>query len=119
MFSNEYYEGEIYIVADAGMRFCCEHIGNQKHGQHRKPTIITVPIASCSEIFFFLSSVQFLLVNYFVSLNCPLGVVMGMTGIDLLLGNDFLKQFGKVRNDYNDPRPLLTLGNLPLNAIHP
>ena len=46
-------------------------------------------------------------------------VVMGMTGIDLLLGNDFLKQFGKVRIDYNDPRPLLTLGDLPLNAIHP
>ena len=44
-------------------------------------------------------------------------VVMGMTGIDLLLGNDFLKQFGNVRIDYKDQRPLLTLGDLPLNAI--
>lgn len=44
-------------------------------------------------------------------------IVLDMSGIDVLLGNDFLKQFGKVHIDYDHDRPLLTLGDLPLAAI--
>ena len=48
-------------------------------------------------------------------------VVMQMEGIDLLLGNDFLKQFGKLHIDYQDSQTLITVGELPLNLIrlHP
>jgi hypothetical protein len=35
-------------------------------------------------------------------------VVMQMEGIDLLLGNDFLKQFGKLHIDYQDSQTLIT-----------
>ncbi len=42
---------------------------------------------------------------------------MAITGIDFLLGNDFLKQFGNVRIEEKDQRPLLTLGDLLLNVI--
>ena len=46
-------------------------------------------------------------------------VVMQMEGIDLLLGNDFLKQFGKLHIDYQDSQTLITVGKLPLNLITP
>ncbi|KZS00628.1 Uncharacterized protein APZ42_003006, partial [Daphnia magna] len=46
-------------------------------------------------------------------------VVMQMEGIDLPLGNDFLKQFGKIHIDYQDSQTLLTVGELPLNRIEP
>jgi hypothetical protein len=46
-------------------------------------------------------------------------VVMQMEGIDLLLGNDFLKQFGKLNIDYQDSQTLITVGELPLNLITP
>ena len=46
-------------------------------------------------------------------------VVMQMEGIDLLLGNDFLKQFGKLHIDYQDSQTLITVGELPLNLITP
>ena len=46
-------------------------------------------------------------------------VVMQMEGIDLLLGNDFLKQFGKLHIDYQDSQTLITVGELPLNVITP
>jgi hypothetical protein len=37
-------------------------------------------------------------------------VVMQMGGIDLLLGNDSLKQFGKLQIDYQDSQTLKTVG---------
>ena len=47
-------------------RFCSEYIdANQKHGQHRKPIIVTVLIVSCSGIYFF-----WLLFNIFGKLFC-------------------------------------------------
>ena len=46
-----------------------------------------------------------------------LALVLEMDGIDLLLGNDFLKQFKKVRIDYHDAGNLITLGDTPLAAI--
>ena len=47
-------------------RFCSECIdANQKHGQHRKPIIVTVLIFSCSGIYFF-----WLLFNFFDKLFC-------------------------------------------------
>ena len=44
-------------------------------------------------------------------------VVLQMDGIDLLLGNDFLKQFGRLQIDYLKASTLLTLGELPLAEI--
>ena len=44
---------------------------------------------------------------------------MQMEGIDLLLGNDFLKQFGKLHIDYQDSQTLITVGELPSNLIIP
>ncbi|KZS18242.1 Uncharacterized protein APZ42_015657 [Daphnia magna] len=46
-------------------------------------------------------------------------VVMAMEGNDLLLGNDFLKQFGKLQIDYTGDATLVTLGELPFKEIHP
>ena len=46
-------------------------------------------------------------------------VVMAMDGIELLLGNDFLKQYGKVQIEYKNNSTLLTLGDLPLAAVNP
>lgn len=46
-------------------------------------------------------------------------VIMAMEGIDLLLGNDFLKQFGKLQIDYTGDATLVTLGELPFKEIHP
>jgi hypothetical protein len=42
----------------------------------------------------------------------PMGtaLVMQMEGIDLLLGNDFLKQFGNVDIDYQASKTLITTG---------
>lgn len=44
-------------------------------------------------------------------------LVLEMNGIDLLIGNDFLKQFGQIRIDYNTPKPSINLGELPVGAI--
>jgi hypothetical protein len=44
-------------------------------------------------------------------------VVFGMDGIDLILGNDFLKQYGKVQIDYREPKASITFGDQPLAAI--
>ncbi|KAI9553732.1 hypothetical protein GHT06_021668 [Daphnia sinensis] len=44
-------------------------------------------------------------------------VVFGMDGIDLILGNDFLKQYGKVQIDYREPKTSITFGDQPLAAI--
>jgi len=45
--------------------------------------------------------------------------VMHMEGMDLLLGNDFLKQFGKLHIDYQASKTLLTVGDLSSNLIEP
>ena len=42
-----------------------------------------------------------------------------MEGTDLLLGNDFLKQFGKLHIDYQSSKTLITVGDLPLHLIEP
>ncbi|KZS10306.1 Uncharacterized protein APZ42_025260 [Daphnia magna] len=47
-----------------------------------------------------------------------IAVVMQMEEMDLLLGNDFLKQFRRIQIDYTDSETLLTMGDLPLNAIY-
>ena len=44
-------------------------------------------------------------------------VVFGMDGIDLLLGNDFLRQCGKVQIDYREPKTSITFGDQALVAI--
>ncbi|KZR96586.1 Uncharacterized protein APZ42_008998, partial [Daphnia magna] len=44
-------------------------------------------------------------------------IVMAMSGIELLMGNDFLKQFGCIRINYQAEKPLLTMGDLPLAVI--
>ncbi|KAI9552646.1 pol polyprotein [Daphnia sinensis] len=44
-------------------------------------------------------------------------IVMAMSGMELLMGNDFLKQFGSIRINYQAEKPLLTMGDLPLAAI--
>lgn len=44
-------------------------------------------------------------------------IVMAMSGIELLMGNDFLKQFGSIRINYQAEKPLLTMGDLPLAVI--
>ena len=44
-------------------------------------------------------------------------LVMEMGGVDLLLGNDFLGQFRRLTVDYTLDGPLLTLGELPVNAV--
>ena len=44
-------------------------------------------------------------------------IVMTMDGMSLLLGNDFLKQFGKLEIDYRNLNPLITLGELPLSNV--
>jgi len=46
-------------------------------------------------------------------------VVMHMEGMDLLLGNDFLKQFGKLHIDYQASKTLLTVGDFPFNLLEP
>ena len=45
-------------------------------------------------------------------------IVMEMDGMTLLLGNDFLKQFGRLEIDYRNQSPMITLGDLSLNNIH-
>ncbi|KAI9553765.1 hypothetical protein GHT06_019028 [Daphnia sinensis] len=40
-----------------------------------------------------------------------------MDGIDLILGNDFLKRYGKVQIDYREPKTSITFGDQPLAAI--
>ncbi|XP_045034364.1 uncharacterized protein LOC123475563 [Daphnia magna] len=58
-----------------------------------------------------------------ISVNHKMGtatgeaVVFGMDGIDLILGNDFLKQYGKVQIDYREPKASITFGDQPLAAI--
>jgi predicted aspartyl protease len=58
-----------------------------------------------------------------ISVNHEMGtatgeaVVFGMDGIDLILGNDFLKQYGKVQIDYREPKASITFGDQPLAAI--
>ena len=44
-------------------------------------------------------------------------IVMEMDGMTLLLGNDFLKQFGRLEIDYRNQSPLITLEEVPLNNI--
>ncbi|KAI9565174.1 hypothetical protein GHT06_008951 [Daphnia sinensis] len=44
-------------------------------------------------------------------------IVMAMSGMELSMGNDFLKQFGSIRINYQAEKPLLTMGDLPLAAI--
>ncbi len=46
-------------------------------------------------------------------------LVLQMEDIDLLLGIDFLKQFGKLHIDYQASKTLITVGDLPLNLIEP
>jgi hypothetical protein len=46
-------------------------------------------------------------------------LVMQMEEIDLLLGNDFLKQFGNLHIDYQASKTLITVVDLPLNLIKP
>jgi hypothetical protein len=45
--------------------------------------------------------------------------VMQMEDMDLLLGNNFLKQFGKLYIDYEASKTLITVGDLPLSLIEP
>jgi hypothetical protein len=60
-----------------------------------------------------------------ISVNHKMGtatgeaVVFGMDGIDLILGNDFLKQYGKVQIDYREPKASINFGDQPLAAITP
>jgi hypothetical protein len=42
-----------------------------------------------------------------------------MDGIDLILGNDFLKQYGKVQIDYREPTASINFGDQALAAITP
>ena len=44
-------------------------------------------------------------------------IVIEMDGMTLLLGNDLLKQFGRLEIDYRNQSPLITLGEVPLNNI--
>ncbi|KZS10694.1 Uncharacterized protein APZ42_024785 [Daphnia magna] len=44
-------------------------------------------------------------------------IIMAMSGIELLMGNDFLKQFGSIRINYQAEKPLLTMGDLSLAVI--
>jgi predicted aspartyl protease len=44
-------------------------------------------------------------------------VVFQMDGIDLILGNDFLRQYGKVQIDYREPNASITFGDQPLAAV--
>ncbi|KZR95654.1 Uncharacterized protein APZ42_010496, partial [Daphnia magna] len=44
-------------------------------------------------------------------------IVMAMSGMELLMGNDFLAQFGSIRINYQAEKPLLTMGDFPLAAI--
>ena len=58
-----------------------------------------------------------------ISVNHKMGtatgeaVVFQMDGIDLILGNDFLKQYGKVQIDYRESKASITFGDQPLAAI--
>jgi predicted aspartyl protease len=58
-----------------------------------------------------------------ISVNHEMGtatgeaVVFQMDGIDLILGNDFLKQYGKVQIDYRESKASITFGDQPLAAI--
>jgi hypothetical protein len=60
-----------------------------------------------------------------ISVNHKMGtatgesVVFGMDGIDLILGNDFLKQYGKVQIDYREPTASINFGDQALAAITP
>ena len=56
-------------------------------------------------------------IQYFKGTARGVAVVLKMDGIDLLFGNDFLKQFGRLQIDYLKASTLLTLGELPLAAI--
>ncbi|KZS07239.1 Uncharacterized protein APZ42_029099, partial [Daphnia magna] len=44
-------------------------------------------------------------------------IVMGMSGMELLMGNSFLKQFGSIRINYQAEKPLPTMVDLPLAVI--
>jgi hypothetical protein len=44
-------------------------------------------------------------------------VVFQMDGIDLILGNDFLRQYGKVQIDYREPKASITFEDQPLAAV--
>ena len=44
-------------------------------------------------------------------------VVFQMDGIDLILGNDFVRQYGKVQIYYREPNPSITFGDQPLAAV--
>jgi hypothetical protein len=58
-----------------------------------------------------------------ISVNHKMGtatgeaVVFQMDGIYLILGNDFLKQYGKVQIDYRESKASITFGDQPLAAI--
>ncbi|EFX69868.1 hypothetical protein DAPPUDRAFT_113270 [Daphnia pulex] len=60
-----------------------------------------------------------------ISVNHKMGtatgesVVFRMDGIDLILGNDFLKQYGKVQIDYREPTASINFGDQALAAITP
>ncbi|KZS03442.1 Uncharacterized protein APZ42_033822, partial [Daphnia magna] len=44
-------------------------------------------------------------------------IFMALSGMKLLMENDFLKQFGSIRINYQAEKPLLTMGDLPLAVI--
>jgi hypothetical protein len=44
-------------------------------------------------------------------------VVFQMDGIDLILGNVFLRQYGKVQINYREPKASITFGDQPLAAV--
>jgi hypothetical protein len=60
---------------------------------------------------------SFITVTLHDKLAMGTAVVMHMEGMDLLLGNDFLNQFGKLQIEYQASKTLITVRDLPLNVI--
>lgn len=44
-------------------------------------------------------------------------ILMQMGGIDLLMGNDLIQQFGRLQIDYKATGNLITVGDIPIHAI--
>jgi hypothetical protein len=83
-------------------------------GQSRGASGPTAPINIVSQLAKTTATIS---VNHKMGTATGEAVVFRMDGIDLILGNDFLKQYGKVQIDYREQKASITFGDQPLAAI--
>lgn len=102
--------GAVITVISPKLLKCTQFTLESWHG----PNIVLVNGATVSPI-----GAAYITVTLHTKIAMGTALVMQMEDIDLLLGNDFLKQFGKLHIDYQASKTLITVGDLPLNLIEP